>query len=150
MVKVAGDHVTSELSGDIAAFLHCIWDISQNLEDLSLSAYLPFKFPSIVAVNFFSFLIIITILFFLLHFTSLYLQSFLQVNSKQFISSQGLVCNVTGYSSPLGKKINVLFQTTYSCYLWCWRYACCLFCQTRRDRWVPKPLLFKVSHDMEV
>lgn len=143
IVKVVRDNVTSKLSWDIAAFSHCIWDTFQDLEDLSLSAYSRFKFPSIIAVNFFSFLTIITIFFFLLHFTLLYLQSFPQVNSKQSISSQGLFCNVTDHSSPLGKKINVLFKTTYSCYLWCYRYACCFSDKWDGTGWCPNHFYYK-------
>lgn len=64
-----------------APHLRCI---PKSLEDLSLGAYSRLKFPSVVAVTFFSFLITITIFFLLLHLPFLFLQSFPQANSKQF------------------------------------------------------------------
>lgn len=83
-----------------ALHLRCI---PESLEYLSLSAYSKLKFPSIVAVTFLSFLIMITIFFLLLHLTFLFLQSFPQANSKQF-SVRDLFVTLQVTAQPWARK----------------------------------------------
>jgi len=109
-VKVVGGNVTPKLSQAIAAFCTAFEMYSRVSGRFDSWCLLKTEVP-VGAVTFLSFLITITIFFLLLHLTFLFLQSFPQANSKQSVFSQGLVCNITGYSSPLGKKRNVLFET---------------------------------------
>lgn len=59
----------------------------------------------------FSFLITIIIFILSLHLTFCSFSPRPQDTSGQLVFSQGFVCNITGYSLPFGKKINVLFKT---------------------------------------
>lgn len=89
--------------------MRCIWDIFQSPKYFSLTAFSGIKL--FLLLYSFSFLVMIIIFFLLLHPTFCSFSPSPQDTSGQLVFSQGFVCNITGYSLPLGKKINVLFKT---------------------------------------
>lgn len=120
--EVVGDDVVPSLPWAIAAL--CIaFEIYFRVRNIFLSLlFQELIFLLFLLLSSFSFLITIIIFVLLLHLTFCSFSPGPQDTSGQLVFSQGFVCNITGYSLPLGKKRNVLFKTVpiYACY----RYAC--------------------------